>query len=78
MRHLGNRVLRTVLETRTVKVAVQGRKMRNVEVRNFYTFLLVTRIIKLAGVRLSGHVARRRSFKFIIILVWNRKTTWQS
>ena len=61
-----------------MKVAIQRRKLSNVKLRNFYTFPLVTRIIKLAGVRLSGHVARRRRFKFIIILVWNHKTTWKS
>lgn len=75
---MGNRVLRTVFEPRTVKVAVQGRKQRNVELRNFYTFPLATRIIKLTGVLLSGPVTRRRKFKFIIILVWNHKSTWQS
>ena len=61
-----------------MKVAVTGRKLRNVELRNFYTFPFVTRIIKLASVRLSRHVARNGRFKFIIILVWNLKATWKS
>lgn len=61
-----------------MKFAVQGRKLHNVKLSSFYTFPLFTRITKLAGVRLSGHVARRRRFKFIIILVWNHKTTWKS
>jgi hypothetical protein len=73
---LGNRVLRTVFEPRTVQIAVQGRKVLNVELHHFYTFSLVTSVIKLAGVRLNGDVARNR--RFIIILVWNPGTIWKS
>jgi hypothetical protein len=56
----GNRILRRVFEPRTVKFAVEWRKLRNVEVRNLYIFPLVINVTKLSGLRLTAHVARTR------------------